>query len=219
MGKSSKRQGTKLDQYGGALTIEHLRLKGPFAALLHEAAQCGHLNHIPRHLISEENLNWRDDRGKTVVHLAAASGTLDHIGPISYKALTATDSYLVTPIHEAAANGTLNHVPNVAKTRDHDPKRSQWPYAAPHGGSQWAPGQSAHRLPHAGNLDILDKHGRSFLHLAAQRGCLQQVPRASLTQANLNLPDRSGVTPRASALMNGQAPLLSPRAGLVMEVG
>ena len=69
------------------------------------------------------------------------------------------------------------------------------------------------------NLDILDKHGRSFLHLAAQRGCLQQVPKPLLTEANLNLPDRSGVTPRASALMNGQAPLLSPRAGLVMEVG
>ena len=69
------------------------------------------------------------------------------------------------------------------------------------------------------NLDILDNHDRNFLHLAAQRGCLQQVPKPLLTEANLNLPDCSGVTPRESALKNGQPHLLSQRASLVMELG
>ena len=69
------------------------------------------------------------------------------------------------------------------------------------------------------NLETLDNHGRNFLHLAAQRGCLQQVPKPLLTETNLNLPDRSGVTPRESALKNGQPHLLSQRASLVMELG
>jgi hypothetical protein len=69
------------------------------------------------------------------------------------------------------------------------------------------------------NLEILDNHGLNFLHLAAQRGCLQQMPKPLLTEANPNLPDRSGVKPRESALKNGQQPLLSPRASLVMETG
>jgi ankyrin repeat protein len=150
--------------------------------LYHKAARNGHLDQIPKELLTAENLLQPNNSGWTCLHIAAERG---HLGQVPKELLTAEN--LLQPntsnencLHFAARNGHLDQIPKELLTAE--------------------------------NLLQPNNSGWTCLHIAAERGHLGQVPKELLTAENLLEPTQGGRTCLHWAAMNsklGQIPRLS----------
>jgi ankyrin repeat protein len=114
--------------------------------LYHDAAREGHLDKIPKELLTEENLLQTNEYSETCLHWAAMHGHLDQIPKelLTAENLLKTDNEGWTCLHKAADYGHLHQIPKELLTAE--------------------------------NLLKPDIDGKTCLHLAAMGGQLDKIP-------------------------------------------
>jgi ankyrin repeat protein len=127
--------------------------------LYHFAAYNGHLDQIPKELLTEENLLKPDNDRGSCLHFAAREGHLDQIPKelLTAENLLKHDRWGKTCLHYAADYGHLHQIPKELLTAE--------------------------------NLLKTDNEGWTCLHFAARNGHLGQIPKELLTAENLLKPD------------------------------
>jgi ankyrin repeat protein len=167
--------------------------------LYHEAALKGHLDLIPKELLTAENLLKPDEDGQTCFHFAASRG---HLGQIPQELLTnrnlhLPDQYGWNGFQLAAANKHLHQIPKELLTEETLIQLLTEETHSLEGEGQ----RFIHLLAQKGSLDQIpkeilmngellkekyeDQWGQSWLHSAAEYGHLDQVPREILTEETL----------------------------------
>jgi ankyrin repeat protein len=141
--------------------------------LYHDAAIHGHLDKIPKELLTAENLLQANENGKTCLHYAAYNGHLDQTPKelLTAENLLQPDTLGWTCFHNAAEWGHLDQIPKELLTAE--------------------------------NLLQPNNYGWNCLHFAARNGHLDQIPKELLTAENLLKPDNSSWTCLHYAAYNG----------------
>jgi ankyrin repeat protein len=143
--------------------------------LYHKASQNGHLDKIPKELLTAENLLKHDNRGWTCLPYAALNGHLDKIPKelLTAENLLKPNNYGYTCLHYAAMHGQLAEIPKELLTVE--------------------------------NLLKTDTEGRTCLQYAARNDHLDKLPWLSyetLTEltAHFETQDRSKYKENAAIL-------------------
>jgi hypothetical protein len=142
--------------------------------LYHKASQKGHLDQIPKELLTAENLLKTDTSGWTCLQIAAREGHLDKIPKelLTAENLLQPNTSGWTCLQIAARNGHLDQIPKELLTVE--------------------------------NLLPPNNYGYACLHLAARKGHLDQIPKELLTAENLLKPDEDNENCLHLAAMGGQ---------------
>jgi hypothetical protein len=142
-----------------------LQLSQSRVNLYYMAAEEGHLDKIPKELLTSKNLLEKSLRGWNCLHRAALNGHLDQIPKelLTKENLLKPSEYRITGFELAVENGHLDQIPQEVLTQEH--------LLTPNG------------------------TGETCLHIAASAGRLNQIPKAFLTTKNLLQPDDSQWTP------------------------
>jgi hypothetical protein len=144
------------------------------------AAEKGHLDKIPKELLTQENLAKPDGYNLTCLHWAAVTGHLDQIPKeiLTEENLLQPNSFNRTCLHLAAKSGHLDQIAKEVLTKE--------------------------------NLLLPDDGGLTCLHWATEYGHLAQIPKELLTTENLIKPDTDGNTCLHWAALNGYLDKIPP---------
>jgi ankyrin repeat protein len=147
--------------------------------LYHDAAIHGHLDKIPKELLTAENLLQPNNSGWTCLHIAAERG---HLGQVPKEFLTAEN--LLQPntsnencLHKAAYYGHLDQIPKELLTAENllQPNNYSWT-CLHHAASTGLLAQIPKELLTAENLLQPDEDNENCLHFAAANGHLDKIP-------------------------------------------
>ena len=143
---------------------QFIEVRNDGITVIHITAMYGHLEQIPAHLLTANNLLRQCIDGSTVLHYAAANGQLHLIRKdiLSTENLSIRGQLKRTPFHWAARNGHLCQLPNELLSAD--------------------------------NLLVKDRSHKTPLYLAARSGFLEQIPRNILTTENLLRKANNGMS-------------------------
>lgn len=172
---------------------------------LHFAADGGHLDQVPKALLTAQSMSLKDANGLTPLHFAARESHLDQVPKalltIETMTIRANDGWI--PLHWVAFKGQFNKVPQKLLTLETMTIKNHKGETPLHWGTQHLD-QLPQELLTLEMMSLKDNGGWTPLHWAAYFGDLGQVPKELLTKETMTARDNKGYTPLHSATRSGQ---------------
>jgi len=155
---------------------------------LHDAAQNGRLDIVPKELLNSDSLLKITHNGSTVIHYAAEYGHLDQI-PID-RLLGKSGQSALKRAFDLVRKAAIREKPRsmfgpiLTKEEKKEQVRNQIMLIP----------NAFDVLNAQSNMLIPNKLGTTPLHLAAYNGCLDQAPADLICEKNINLPNNNGTS-------------------------
>lgn len=180
------------------------------------AAVHGRLHELPGRFVRQLAPSIATGHKETVLHLAAASGALNHMPRSAFNSTTVfsmLDNSGRSVAMVAAGHGCFSQIPKQVLRRGNLSARDKWGYTIFHHAIEagWL-SDIPREFFTLENLVLHSCHGDTVFHLAAANNRLNSIPGEYLCALTLGLKNNRGQTVFDCAALNGSFDHIPPRA-------